>query len=517
MESPTTKQSLGATMAQSFGRGFDVHSLLPRNEPRSLQSEFNNLAQVEEDSLRPVFPAFQDLSSAVEGLDLKIGGIVQRQKDDYLQEYRNEMINIQRELMDMRKKYEDFMSRNNGADQIEQLRKELNNQKIEVLRLDHVISTKNQEIRALKKNIVFLEEERTFLNEYIATSVRKNKLISIERHTKPPNVPQIKTATARAASEIRSNRLDKVKTPREDSSFQDDRNGIFKITNIMGDDYEQDLTKVKFETGIEKLDEFLNEIKTKDFGDKFRILKDFESFAKGQAILMEKKLQDAKKKILKEKTRIDGFLNSRLIARSELADIFEDSVNKCKIQIEKRRLDGLKLGREGSELAEKKAAEAMRTVKIEYRDFLTQDKQQLLEVFLFDDTVLNVIKYMISGGKGLNKKSNEREKGGLKLNQSVDQEQPESILGVSELNDLSMDSRSGRARSKNSSYPARLLQPTPLSFGQRFDGAAKKGTPEDPDRRSTMMKMEQLLGTVPVVGQPLSQVRMKEITKSYKI
>ena len=432
MESPTTKQSLGATMTQAgFGRAFDINSLLPKSENKLNQSEFNMLAQVEEDSLRPVYPAFQDLSHAVSGLDVKISGIVKRQNEDFLQGYRDEMINIQRELMEMRKKYEDFITRNNGAEQIEQMRKELNLQKIEVLKLDQVVSTKNKEIKALKKNITFLEEERAFLNEYIATSVRKNKLISIERHTKPPNMPQIRTPAGRANSEIRQ-RVEKIRTPPEDSSFQEDRNGIFKLSNIMSEDYGQDLSNVKFESGIAKLDEFLNEIKMKDFGDKFFILKEFESFAKGQSIQMDKKLHDAKKKILKEKTKIDGFLNSRLIARSELAEIFEECVNKCKQTIEKRRLDGLKLGREGSEFAEKKAVEAMRAVKIEFKDFLTQDKTQLLEIFLFDDTVLNVIKYMISGGQGLNKRGNG--KNSPRLNQSVDQEQqPESILGVSEL------------------------------------------------------------------------------------
>ena len=521
MESPTTKQSLGATMTQAgFGKAFDINSLLPKSESKLNQSEFNMLAQVEEDSLRPVYPAFQDLSHAVSGLDTKISGIVKRQNEDFLQGYRDEMINIQRELMEMRKKYEDFIARNNGAEQLEQMRKELNLQKVEVLKLDQVISTKNKEIKALKKNITFLEEERTFLNEYIATSVRKNKLISIERHTKPPNVPQIRTPAGRANSEMRSNRVEKIKTPPAESSFQEDRNGIFKLSNIMSEDYEQDLSNVKFETGIEKLDEFLNETKMRDFGDKFRILKDFEAFAKGQAIQMEKKLHDAKKKILKEKTKIDGFLNSRLIARSELAEIFEDCVNKCKQTIEKRRLDGLKLGREGSEFAEKKAIETMRGVKIEYKDFLTQDKNQLLELFLFDDTVLNVIKYMISGGQGLNKKSNG--KNSPRLNQSVDQEQqPESILGVSELNDMSMDSRTGRARSKNSSQPFRrnLLQPTPLSQTRRLDtkrdGAGGEGEQQGQERKVTMMKMEQLLGSTPVAGN--GQVRMREIVKNYNI
>jgi len=322
---------------------------------------------------------------------------------------------------------------------------------------------------------------------------------------------------------MRARRLEKTRT--QDYSYQEeDSNGIFKLSNIIMDEYNQDLSNVKFETGIEKLDEFLNEIKTRDFGDKFRILKDFENFTKEQVINMEKRLQDSKKKILREKTKVDSFLNSRLIARSELAEIFEDCINRCKKSIERRRLEGLRLGRENSELAEKKAIEQMRGVTIDYNDFMNHDKAQLLELFIFDDTVLNVIKYMISGGKGLNKRpaalSTDKEKNTRKHNQSVDQEQPESILGVSELNDMSMDARNTRSRRQNKSQNLRqsLLQPMPLNLAQgnnRESGEADKAFLE---RKATAQKMEQLLGTGPVLPQAgNSQIRLKEITRNYKI
>ncbi len=126
MESPLGKQQAGANATQSFGRNFEVNSLFPNNGPKVFQSEFTMIAQVEEDSLKPVYPAFQDLNNAVHGLDAKISGIVQRQNEDYLQEYRNEMVGIQKELMEMRKKYEDFIARNNGEEQIEELKKQLN-------------------------------------------------------------------------------------------------------------------------------------------------------------------------------------------------------------------------------------------------------------------------------------------------------------------------------------------------------------------------------------------------------
>jgi len=522
MESPLGKQQAGANATQSFGRNFEVSSLFPNNGPKVFQSEFTMIAQVEEDSLKPVYPAFQDLNNAVNGLDAKISGIVQRQNEDYLQEYRNEMVGIQKELMEMRKKYEDFIARNNGEEQIEELKKQLNLKNIDVLKLDQVITNKNKEIKALKKSITFLQEERNFLNEYIATSVRKNKLISIERHTKPPVIPPGRNPMFRNTSEVRARRLERTKTP--DLSFQDEQNGIFKLSNIVMDEYNQDLSRVQFETGIEKLDEFLNEIKLRDFGDKFRILKDFENFSKEQAIAMEKKLQDSKKKILREKTKIDGFLNSRLIARSELAEIFEDCVDRCKKNIERRRLEGLRLGREGSELAEKKAVEAMRGVKIDYRDFMSHDKNQLLELFIFDETVLNVIKYLISGGKGLNKRpaTLNTDKDSKRHNQSVDQEQPESILGVSELNDLSMDAKNSRSRRQHSSQPLRhsLLQPMALSLAQKSE--TKKEMPEADqaflERKATQSKMEQILGGGPIAPQAgLSQIRLREITRNYKI
>ncbi len=93
---------------------------------------------------------------------------------------------------------------------------------------------------------------------------------------------------------------------------------------------------------------------------------------------------------------------------------------------------------------------------------------------------------------------------------------------MKELNDMSMDSRGGRARSKNSNQPPfrrNLLQPTPLSQTRRLDtkrdSVAGEGEQGGQERKATMMKMEQLLGSTPVGGN--GQIRMREIVKNYNI
>ena len=515
MESPTSKQSM-ASANQSFSRNFEINTLFPKNDGKLLQSEFAVISQVEEEALKPVFPAFQDLNEAVGGLDTKIGNIVRRQNEDYLQEYRNEMVSVQKELMEMRRKYEEFMTRNNGEEVVDGLRKEIHQLKKDAFKHDQVLIKKDKEIQILKTKINLLEEEKRFLNEYIATSVRKNKLISIERHTRPPIVTP--PLVLRRASEAKSVALDRSRAP--DLSFNDDKNGIFKLSNILPEEY-QDLSNMSFETGISQLDDFLNNLKNRDFTDRFRILKDIESFGKGLSVSFDRKFQESKKKILREKTKIDGFLNSKLIARSELADIFEDCVSKVRGFVEKRRLEGLKLGREGSELAIQKALEAMRSVKIEYKDFLSQDKEKLIELFVFDDTVLNVIKYLISGGKGLQTNHTSNRPSTLnakkKQNQSMDQ-QHEPILGLSDLSDVSMDFQGIKDRRKHSVQPQRhgVLQPISFSSSQGSENQRDSGRDEQTrdERRSVMKKMEQLLGPE---HPGLNHLRMKDVSRNYKI
>ena len=521
MDSPTNNKLTFAMAAQDFGRLLETSSGLPKSEFKQFVPEFTAISNIKEDSLKPVFPVFKDLDEAVGELNVKIGGIVKRQNEDYLNEYRSEMLGIQKELMEMKRKYEEFMSNQTGGEQTDELKKLINSYKDEVLRLDKTILKKDKQILALKNKVSFLEEERKFLSDYIVTAVRRNKLISIERHTKPPeNVSLMsKRLKSRGNSERRSVAADKSKNL--DNSYQDDQNDIFKLSKISPDAYQQDLTNHQFETGLLELDDFLNSLKNRDFGDRFRILKDVESFCKSIVFSYEKRFQESKKKIMKEKTRLDGFVNSKAFARAELADIFEDCIKRVKSTIERRRLEGFKIGREGSEFAEKRAAEAIKSIRIENKDLLSQDKEKLLELFVFDDTVLNVIKYLISGGPGTNPRSTAKDLSYKRHNQSIGN--TDAGLSLLEASDVSID-KTIRDRRKSSHQSVRTgnLQPFTQNLPQivenHKDTLESEAGPRE-ERRTTSAKIDQLIGTSQTASTQMvnNSLRMRDITKNYKI
>lgn len=506
MESPPQKPSSFTAIAQNFGRLLETSSI-PSMETKLIPPDFPLVSQIGEEALKPIFPAYQDLSDAVNGLNTKIGSIIRRQNEDYLQEYRSEMVDVQKELGEMRKKYEDFMTRHNGVEQIDELKKQINSYKEAAIRLDETLVKKDKHIQVLKNKINFLEEERRFLNDYITNAVRKNKLISIERHTKPPKDSQCYPRAPRGSVDNRPT-IEKSKT----ADMEDDKNDIFKLSKISPEVYNQDVVNLQFETGIAQVDEFLNELKNKDFGDKARVLKDLESFCKNLAVTFERRFQESRKKIMKEKVKLDGLVNSKLVAKTELAEIFEDCVKRVKLNIEKRRLDGLKLGREGNELAEKKALEAMKSIKIEHKDFLSQDKEKLLEFFVFDETVLNVIKYLISGpSQGISSKASPRDRAARHHNRSV--EPHENALNMAEISEIPSDVKGIREKRKNSYQPIRPGNLQALSFNlPQISESQRDGTMSEhakDDKRVTSLKMEQLIGYQ-------SHVR-KDVTRNYKM
>jgi hypothetical protein len=68
-----------------------------------------NIKDLEEPYLKPVYDAFVDLHTNIGGLNGKINDIVKRQSEDFMTAYKYEMQLIQKELKDIKKRYEEFM------------------------------------------------------------------------------------------------------------------------------------------------------------------------------------------------------------------------------------------------------------------------------------------------------------------------------------------------------------------------------------------------------------------------
>jgi len=141
------------------------------------------------------------------------------------------------------------------------------------------MNKKNKEISSLKNRIKFLEEEKSFLTSYLKTMATKAKA---ERKPTSGGDEYGDPASSNLATENR-NQGDISSTQRGNRSLSAMRGkkantkepeNIFSLSKLTGDE------TVDIKTGVGKLDEFLNELKEKDFEDKYAIMVDGELFPK---------------------------------------------------------------------------------------------------------------------------------------------------------------------------------------------------------------------------------------------
>lgn len=218
-----------------------------------------------------------------------------------------------------------------------------------------------------------LKDETKFLTSYIVSNVKEHKLINLNKSQK--------------LSTSMKSRLEKV-DPRVNKSFQfGDQSNIFNNTQV-------DANHVVFETGLVKLDAFLNQLKKKKFDDKFSVLTDIEAFFKEIVTFYEHKLQDTKTKCNKEMVKIRADPTFKMMEKGSLSNFFESCVEKVRTLIARRKIE-YKHNNILYDKKKKKTGDEMMDPKVTEADFMATDKLKILELFINNATVLKLLKYLV--------------------------------------------------------------------------------------------------------------------------
>ena len=471
------------------------------NEPRAQKEEkkkdltfsLTSIADIQEDYLKPVYDAFMDLNKNVGNLNYKIADIVRKQSDDFVAAYKYEMTIIQRDLQEIRKKYEDFMVKANKSDHVQSLEKQLVFFRDEAQRMKELLEKREKEIAQLKSKISLLEDERRFLSEYIFKCVKQNKLIRIDKETKSPKKPD-KNAPGQKGFRQQKYSIDKTE--------------IFNHTKVP----DIDTTMIVFNTGLEKLDAFLNQLKDRDFEDKYAILCDIEEFYKDLVTSYEHKIKDIKDSFMRQKARLQGGHFLKMMEKSDLADFFQECVDKVKTNIIKRRTTSRQ---ERLSADKRKRIMEPPQQKVTEADFLLSDKQALLEAFLSNDTVVKLVKYLMlwSGDRRDTRTTNDA------LDQSLYLKKGDNDSDLSMFTNILNETKMNFAQNSYTgpspdvvNYKLPQLTEGDIAHGRRKVSNSVDVNPYEP----TTTKFNQLFGSPKVTPfKPKSASTAKEVVQSY--
>ena len=337
---------------------------------------------VQDDTFIKVYDLYDQLSGLINNLDDKIDDMLNKSQSEFVQSYRTYMFKIQQEIKELRRKTDEAEIRIRQNEQIINLEKSSKLFREESFKLTETLNKKNKEIMMLKNKIQLLEEEKEFLTGYLKTMAQRNK------DNKPPQ------------EEVTSNKFNaQIKLPFDSSTQrgvgrslsamrqrknEKEGDGIFMLSKL-NDEYLPD-----FESGLPKLNEFLNELKGRDFDDKLGIILDIQTFTKKFSNDYERKLVLMKKDIdreVKEKNKILSQRTTDFVVRSDLESIFIDCIEQVRREVFKRKTNQ-KRYYDKMPLLENTDGQAATAKTIEFKQFLNSDKQKILELFLTQEHIL---------------------------------------------------------------------------------------------------------------------------------
>ena len=342
-------------------------------------------AIVQDETFIKVYELYDQLSGLITSLDDKIDDILNKSQSEFVQSYRTYMYKIQQEIKELKRKTDEAEIKIRQNEEIINLEKSSKLFRDESLKLTETLNKKNKEISMLRNKIKFLDEEKEFLAGYIKTITHRNKDNKHQSEEEGPsnrsNVPIKLPFDSSITSQRGPGRSLSALRPRK---IEKEDDGIFMLSRLNDDNLPD------FKAGIPKLNEFLNDLKERDFDDKVAIIVDIEAFCKRFYANQERKLDLMKKDMdreIKVKHKILSQRTAELVAKSDLEYIFIDCIEQVRREIFKRKnnqkayYDKMpKLENVDNQMANAKG--------VEFKQFLNSDKQKVLELFLTQEQVL---------------------------------------------------------------------------------------------------------------------------------
>ncbi|CAG9324517.1 unnamed protein product [Blepharisma stoltei] len=118
---------------------------------------------------------YSDLNSCVMSLDQKVGGVLKKHELEFLNEYKERMYRIQKEMRILKEKANEAESQRRKVEKIQSLEKERDMLREKAEKLDRLCKEQKESVDTWKNKAEEMEDDRRFLEEQIIAARKQNQ------------------------------------------------------------------------------------------------------------------------------------------------------------------------------------------------------------------------------------------------------------------------------------------------------------------------------------------------------
>jgi hypothetical protein len=200
----------------------------------------------------------------------------------------------------------------------------------------------------------------------------------------------------------------------------------------------------------------------------------------------------------------------KLLQKNELAELFQDCVDRVKAMMGKRKLMTRQSGTPHDK-RKKSTVEASMDLKITEQELMLADKEKILELFVPNDKVMKILKYIVFYMKDKKDTRTTKEHDTSSLAKAFESESEVSaftnILNDTRMNFLNMSFNGPTPDVGNFKLPTMIETETPQ---------VRKVTTSETNPMQTQMKFGQLFGSPKVPAFKPKLHTVKHVLNSYK-
>ena len=349
------------------------------------------------EALKPLDSIFDEMNNTVDNLGSKIGEIVHNKNKRVHHAYEVEMKAKYKDLVKAKIKYEEHILAMTKDGQLKKLEGELEYYRIEALKHSKILEEKDNQIKALKQEVKILKDEKSFLQEYVSQLSKKIAAFKPEQNPdESGNI--IKASVIKPPTHSRSQRLS-IHSRRKTSEAliqEDDSKSRKNIGNKSFEATSKTLNNDKVKT--KELEAFLVHLQAHTFDNRDLLIKEIENFYKEIISSYETKLSNNRRQIYKD--RVSSASQSQLQLQREttkdLLSFFDCCINDVRNDIIKRKVFTKNSFAKTSNRSYIWPSNKEDFDHVQYSDFSLGDKQKFLELFIFNSSVLSLIKYALN-------------------------------------------------------------------------------------------------------------------------
>jgi len=363
-----------------------------QKEEMNRERALSTVTETPNDTVEPLNVVYQNLDNLVNNLNKNIVDIVRKQNRGFLDQYKTELKARKLNLISLEAQYEESISKVNKEEKYIELENEIQYFKDEAVRVTKLLHERDSQIKSLKSQISNLKDENNVLANYLKYKVIDRHKSKAENEAHFDDMNLFKPVKPRAGS---------VKASRE-KSFREKQiflttvgnKDLFKTLNNYNV-FENENDQKNPKTKMDEVKHFIEELNQRSFQSKNAIINKAQKFCTDLVDYYEKKVRKLSDKMTKERDSSPKTENMKIEGTKDLLEFFNQCVNDVKRNITQRKT--ISRGTMRSML--NKTTTTWNSVQDEFHNlgenFLLRDKQKVLEMFVTNPQVTDVMRYIM--------------------------------------------------------------------------------------------------------------------------